>query len=270
MSARLFFHVISVEARRRMSYRVDFWLTALVSFATQLGVVYFVWTSLFAESGKTTMGGYTLDGMLLYYVAVLLVGKLVRGVEFDNHVSQDIYEGGLNRYLVFPTSYFLFKYAQNLGALLPALMQLALFGVWFLFVLDLPPDVQLTPLTVAMGLVSVAVANLLYFVMLFPLRCVAFWADNVWSLVVALRFTSGILGGFLIPLSVFPEWSRAILAWLPFRFLFDFPVNVTLGKIPAGEWALGLGLALAWAGVMALIGRVVWRRGELQYSGIGI
>jgi len=270
VSPRLFLHIMSLEARTSMSYRVDFWISAVVGFLAHFGLMYFLWGAMFAESGETRIGGYDFPTMLFYFVAVILYGKLVRGPDMSGGVSDDIYEGGLNRYLVFPTSYFLFKYAQNLGALLPALMQLALFGVWFLFVLDLPPDVQLTPLTVAMGLVSVAVANLLYFVMLFPLRCVAFWADNVWSLVVALRFTSGILGGFLIPLSVFPEWSRAILAWLPFRFLFDFPVNVTLGKIPAGEWALGLGLALAWAGVMALIGRVVWRRGELQYSGIGI
>ena len=270
MSPRLFRHIVSVEARTSMSYRVDFWINSVVGFLAHFGLMYFLWSAMFAESGEARIGGFDLPTMLFYFVAVILFGKLVRGSEFSGGISTDIYEGGLNRYLVFPTSYFLFKYAQNLGALLPAFVQLGLFGVWFLFVLDLPPDVGLTPLTVLMGLLSVAVANLLYFVMLFPLQCVAFWADNVWSLSVALRFVTGILGGFMLPLSVFPDWSREALAWLPFRYLFDFPVNVTLGRIPAGEWALGLLLALAWAGVIGLVGRSVWRRGELQYSGIGI
>ncbi len=270
MSPRLFLHIMSVEARTKMSYRVDFWINAVVGFLASFGLMVFVWSAVFRESGEVRIGGYDLPTMLFYFVAVILYGKLVRGPQLQGAVSSDIYEGGLNRYLVFPTSYFLFKYAQNLGSLLPALMQLFLFGIWFLFLLDLPPDVELSPLTVLMGLVSVAAANLLYFVLLFPLQCAAFWADNVWSLSVALRFVSGLLGGFLLPLSVFPEWSREILVWLPFRFLYDFPVNVSLGKIGVLEWLAGLGLTLAWAAVIGLVGRAVWKRGELQYSGIGI
>ena len=109
ITPRLFLQIASMEARRRMSYRVDFWLSALVGFAAQFGVVYFLWQAMFEESGSTVMGGYTFDSMIFYYVVIFLFGKIVRGVEFDNHISQDIYEGGLNRYLVFPTSYFAFK-----------------------------------------------------------------------------------------------------------------------------------------------------------------
>jgi len=270
VTPRLFLHVVSVEARTSMSYRVDFWVNAVVGFAAHFGLQYCVWDAVFRESGRAQIGGYDFATMLLYFVSVILFGKLVRGSELQGQVSTDIYEGGLNRYLVFPTSYFAFKYAQNLGGLLPALIQLALFGAWFPFLLDLPPDLGLSPATALMGLVAVAAANLLYFVMLFPLQCVAFWADNVWSLSVALRFLTGILGGFLLPLSVFPDWAQRGLAWLPFRYLFDFPVNVTLGRVPVGEWLLGIALTLAWALVIGLAGRVVWHRGELQYSGIGI
>ena len=74
----------------------------------------------------------------------------------------------------------------------------------------------------------------------------------------------------MLPLSVFPLWGRELLTWLPFRYLYDFPVNVVLGRVSIGEWALGLGLALAWTSVIGLVGRAVWQRGELQYSGIGI
>lgn len=270
MNPRLFLHVVSVEARTRMSYRVDFWINSVVGFLAHFILMYFLWDAVFRESGKAAIGGYDFPTLLLYFVLVILYAKLVRGSELQGQVSTDIYEGGLNRYLVFPTSYAVFKYAQNLGGLLPALLQLVLFGAWFPFLLDLPPDLGLSPATVLMGLVAVAAANLLYFVMLFPLQCVAFWADNVWSLSVALRFVSSVLGGFLLPISVFPDWAQRVLAWLPFRFLFDFPVRVTLGRVSVGEWVTGVGLTLGWAFVLSFAGRMVWRRGELQYSGIGI
>ena len=270
MTPRLFLHVMSVEARSQMSYRVDFWLNAVVSFVAQLALVYFLWTAIFAESGKTKVGGYDFHEILFYYVAVILYGNIVRGPQLQGVVSTDIYEGGLNRYLVFPTSYFLFKYAQNLGRLLPAIIQLVLFGIAWVVLFDVPDSMSITPVTVLMGLVAVFLANLLFFVMSYPIQLVAFWADNVWSLAVALRFATNLLGGFLLPLSMFPLWAQDALTWLPFRFLYDFPVNATMGRVSAGEWAMGVALCLGWTAVLAAAGRLVWKRGDLQYSGIGI
>lgn len=270
MTARLFFQIASMEARRRMSYRVDFWLTAVVGFAAQFGVVYFLWSAMFSESGKTTMGGFTFEALLVYYVAVLLFGKLVRGVEFDNHVSQDIYEGGLNRYLVFPASYFGFKYAQHLGSMIPALVQLALFGAVSILVFDLKGDVSINAGGVLMCVASLALANLLYFLMSFPLQTTAFWADNVWSLLVALRFITGLLGGIMVPLALFPDWLRQANEWLPFRCLFSVPVEALMGRLAFGEWAAAMLMGLAWVGLLAALDAVIWRRGNLQYSGIGI
>ena len=270
MNPRLFVHVASIEARRRMSYRVDFWLTALVGFAAEFGVVYFLWSAMFAESGEAVLGGYSFEAMLFYYVVIFLFAKIVRGVEFDNHVSQDIYEGGLNRYLVFPASYFGFKYAQHLGSLLPAVIQLTLFGGICLLGMDLTATVDLTLQGVAMCLASLALANLLYFLMSFPLQTTAFWADNVWSLLVALRFVTALLGGLMVPLSLFPDWAQAVNSWLPFRCLFSVPVEALMGRLPASQWALAMCVGLTWALVLAVVDAAIWRRGNLQYSGIGI
>ena len=270
MNLRLFLQIARMEARRRMSYRVDFWLSAVVGFAAQFGVVYFLWSALFAESGKTVMGGYTFDSMLLYYVAVFLFGKLVRGVEFDNHVSQDIYEGGLNRYLVFPAPYFGFKYAQHLGSLIPALVQLALFGCVSVLALDLAAGTSVNAAGVLMCVVSLSLANLLYFLMSFPLQTTAFWADNVWSLLVALRFITGLLGGMMVPLALFPDWLRQVNDWLPFRCLFSVPVEALMGRLAFGEWASATLIGLAWVGLLGVLDTAIWRRGNLQYSGIGI
>ena len=56
MSLRLFWHVVSTEARTQMSYRVDFWLNAVVSFVAQIVLMYFLWQAMFSESGATRIG----------------------------------------------------------------------------------------------------------------------------------------------------------------------------------------------------------------------
>jgi ABC-2 type transport system permease protein len=270
MRARLFARVFTLQALKLMSYRVDFWITALATVAVELVIVYVLWSAMFRETGRREIGGFTLGGMIAYYVLVLLVGKLVRGTERDYTTSSDIYEGGLTRYLLYPTPYFGFKYAEHLGNLLPGLVQLALFGGAALFLLPVAAEISVTPGAVAMAAVSVLIGNLLNFLMVYPLQLVAFWADNVWSLSVMLRFVVAMLGGQMLPLTLFPEWAQRVLALLPFQYLFYFPVTTLLGGVGFAEWAAGTAVALAWCAVVGLAARGVWRRGLRSYTGVGI
>ena len=270
MRPRLFLHVLSIEARKSMSYRLDFWIQAVVGFAIGVAAPYFLWAAMFAESGSRTIGGFTLRGMVLYYVAVTLLARLVRGPDLVVDVANDIYEGGLNRYLVFPTGYVSFKYAQHLGVAFPFLIQLAIFGTATVaFVGDLDA-IGITAGSATMAVASIAVANLLFFLLAYPVQAVAFWADNVWSLVVLLRFATALFGGAMLPLTLFPEAMQRVLFYSPFPCLFHLPVSALLGRVSPAEWAEGIAVGVFWCAVFAAVGRLVWRRGELSYSGVGM
>lgn len=270
MNARLFLHIVSLETRKLMSYRAAFWIEAVAAFAAQLGVAYFLWRAVFDATGAERIGGFSRAEMLLYYVLAILLGKLVRGQERLTGLAQDVYDGGLTRYLVYPADYVAFKYAEHLGALAPSAVQLVVLGSCALPFLDLPAAAGIGPASIAMAVGAVAAGNALNFLMLYPIQGVAFWADNVWSLNVMMRMIVGLLGGYMLPLSLFPDWARALLAWSPFPYLYDFPVNVLLGRIGPVAFAQGLGVTLAWSAAFALTGREVWRRGALEYSGVGI
>ena len=270
MNPRLFGQVMSLEARTRFSYRVDFWINALVSFGVEMIVVWYLWDAIFRATGSATIGGRTFDAMVVYYLAVFLLGRFVRGQDFEGTISSDIYEGGLNRYLVFPTGYRRFKYAQALGRQAPVVVQVLLFAVVAVPLLGIRPEIHITAPNALMAAGALLVANLLHYLVTFPLYAVAFWADNVWSLIVGHRLIAQILGGYMLPLSVFPAWSHGAMELLPFRFYFDFPARVLLGGMGVGEWALGMGVALAWCLVFAAVGNFVWRRGLHQYSGVGM
>ncbi len=270
MRARLYTHVLGAEVRRALSYRADFWIQTVAGLVVRFGVAYFLWQAVFRESGRSTIGGYSFEAMLLYYVLVVLLGQFVRGTDHLADVSTDIYEGGLSRYLVYPSHYFGFKYAQHLGNAVTPLLQLALLAVVYIVVFGLPGDVAVSPGSVARTVVLVGVGNVLFYVMHLPIQSVAFWADNVWSLVVMLRFVAGLLGGAHLPLSLFPEWAIDVMRYLPFRYLYDFPVNTLLGRVSGPEWLVGLAVALGWILVLGGLSRLVWRRGTLSYTGVGI
>lgn len=68
---------------------------------------------------------------------------------------------------------------------------------------------------------------------------------------------SGAPGGVLIPLTFFPEWAQSILAWLPFGVITYTPVAMYLGELAV--WR-GLLVQAAWALVLFVLLRVLWRR----------
>lgn len=275
MSPRLFLHVVSVSGRKQMSYRVDFWMNSVFAFAVELTIAFFLWRAIYDASGKEVIGGYAFRGMVLYYVLVLLVGRLVRGRERDLAVSKEIYEGTLTRYLLYPASWAGFKYAEQLGTLVPSVLQVVVLGFGLLLAApagygEVVASAGITPLSAVLALVAVLGGNLLWFLLRLPVQLVAFWADNVWSLNVLLRFATEILGGMMLPLVLFPDLVRAALHWLPFRFLFSFPTLTLLGEIDAAGWIEGMGILLAWCVALGLVARAVWNRGQLVYTGVGI
>ena len=77
----------------------------------------------------------------------------------------------------------------------------------------------------------------------------------------------GAQGGWI---PSFPDGVKAVLDLSPFPSLFWVPATTLLGRMDVTEWARSLAVALAWCGALALLGRSIFRRGYLQYSGVGI
>lgn len=270
MRARVLWLAAGVEARRSMAYRFDFWVDAAVVFVATVGLGWAVWSAIYATSGAARIGGLDLDAMVLYLVAVALVGKIVRGTELGpGSVSQDVYDGSLTRYLLQPVPYGPMKLAQHAGATFPSVVQLLLFGAPFLWLLR-TPSAPVSPWSLLQGAVSVAMGLAVQFVLVFPVHCLAFKADAVWSLVVMVQFLARLAGGAIAPLSAFPEAWHPLLEALPFRHLYAEPAEALLGRRDLGAWAASLAWAAGWVVGLGAVGALAFQRGRRVYTGPGV
>ncbi len=270
MSSALFWHLISLESRKLMSYRGDFWLTAIANLFAAILIHWFLWKSIFRTTGAEQIGGYSFEVLMTYLIAVNLIGRAIRGSDLQLAIATEIYDGSLSRYLLYPSRYLLFKYAQHLGSIIPEIFQTILFSAILIAAFGLSPEAGVTLSSIALAIPLIWIGNLLYFVMSVPLQLVSFWADNVWSLAVILRFVSMLLGGAMLPLSMFPDWAADALVWLPFVHCYELPVRVIMGRAGLEEALLGAVLGLGWCFAIALATAPVWRRGQLGYTGVGI
>lgn len=270
MTFRLSLQVVSMEMRKVFAYRSDFWLSFIVSTLAQFVVAWFLWKSIFLYKGMQQLGDFDFNSLMFYYLLVPIIGRTVFGGNMGD-IASEIYQGTLNRYLIYPLSFFVFKLLTHCAnaAILLAQVLLVILGT-VLFFPSLTSGYHLSLVSMLQGCITTLLATILYFIFSSSIQLIAFWADNVWSLSAILRFITGLLGGSLIPLSLFPASLQPVLMILPFASFIHLPMQCFLGKLSAGEWVHGMCVLCGWIGVTAIAYAVLWHRGNRVYTGVGI
>ena len=262
-------HVVAMELRKILAYRSDFWITFLGQTLIQLLVARALWQTVFATQGVTEMQGFTLEMMNLYYLIVPIGMRILSG-ENIGFVAREIYEGTFTRYLLYPLSVFQYKTLTYLTYSLFYIFQLLiLYTLYRGFIAEAP--FLLSDFTnLLMGVGLFVLAAMAYAMMAMMIEMLALWADNIWSLVVMLRFFTAFFGGGFIPLTFLPEWTQNLLTWTPFPYLVSLPARTIMGLTTFEEVAKGSIILMLWILVFMEGVKFIWRRGQNKYTGVGI
>lgn len=262
--------VFSLELRKKLSYRVDFWMEFLGPIVSQMMIAYFLWKGIFDARGGAPMGGYSFGGMMAYYLLGALVERIVSGPSWLVNIGVDIYEGALSRYLIYPVSFLGYKLTILLANAVFGALQLLLGILAYWLTFGFPPEMSLTVGGVAGGILFSLVSGVLFFMFVGTLNLFAFWAENVWSLEVLWRFVVSILGGGYLPLTLYPEWAQRLMQYLPFQAFVSTPIRILMGTADAAEISRVCLVTAVWACVASALYAFVWRRGLRGYSGVGM
>lgn len=262
-------HVVAMEFRKLLAYRSDFWITFLGQTLIQLLVARALWQMIFTSQGKTEMQGFTLEMMNLYYLIVPIGMRILTG-ENIGFVAREIYDGTFTRYLLYPLSVFQYKTLTYLTySLFYSIQLLILYSIYKGFIAEAP--FLLSDLTnLLTGMVLFMMAAMAYAMMAMVIEMLALWADNIWSLVVMLRFFTSFFGGGFIPLTFLPDWAQAILTWTPFPYLISLPARTIMGLSTFEEVAKGSVILFIWILVFMEMVKLVWKKGQNKYTGVGI
>jgi ABC-2 type transport system permease protein len=116
------------------------------------------------------------------------------------------------------------------------------------------------PAAVLLLPVSVAAAVAVSFAGRFLVNLTAFWLIEIRGPVLVYVLVSGILGGHLIPVQLFPRWLQVVAYATPFPSLVQSPIDLVTGQASGWQAALLVAVQLAWALALLALGRVVLRR----------
>lgn len=261
--------VVSIEFRRILAYRADFWLQLFASTLAHMLAAGFLWYSIFESKGTDTIRGYTFETMLIYYLAVSFVDRAVRTGD-RGQISTEIYEGTLSKFLVYPVPVFFYWLSVHVSRSLFFSIQIFLVILPLAYFLWQGSAVEFIVNTLY-SFILLFTASILFFLLSSIVESVAFWADHVWSLLVLLRFLIYFCGGGLIPLKLFPDYAVIFFNFTPFPYLLSFVVqSFTATELISQQGFLkSFLIQIIWIAIASGILALIWSQGRKKYSGIG-
>jgi len=232
-----FWHRLSERAA--LIGRIVFYCLILLVFSC-------VWRTIFAAHASAE--GRSAASSYVWYL-VVTEWIMLSQPSLHLEIESDVRSGDVAYQLARPLSYVGAKLAEGVGDLFLRMTILAPFGLLYgrLF-----SGQWVGAGALALCALVGVVAALVLLVSYAGIGLCAFWLHDCMPVYLVWQKLLFVLGGLMVPLSLYPEWLRALALRLPFASILYGPGQLVLH--PSPEHALRLALELAgWVGAGVLI-----------------
>jgi ABC-2 type transport system permease protein len=213
------------------------------------------------------VGRYGQPEFVAYFLSTFVVRQLAGSWAFWE-MNFEIRNGTLAMRLLRPI-HPLWGYAADALAAMPMRLVVSLPVATVALFVVAPRCVTHDPLIWALWGASIAGAFMLTLLVNFLVGCAAFFVESSVKLMDAWLVFFFVLGGYVIPIDLFPERLRSVVDWLPFRFQLGFSVELLTGAHGRGAACALLARQWAWVAIALFATSAAWRRGLLRFAAYG-
>ena len=238
---------------------------ALIGFVIEPIVYLVVWTTI-SEAQGGSIAGFSTDDFIAYYIAWTLVRAM--NISLTPYVWDGrIQRGRINDHLTIPLHMFHRDLAWFAG-------WKPLWIAWWIplatgLIVVFQPAIRPEPWQIAAFMVAVWTAFVLRFIILYLLGLISFWTTRASALFEIVVTAEILLSGRLVPLDLMPESVQTISLWLPFRWTYQAPIEIAIGRTDAIGTLSVFAAQLAWSTVLGGILAITWRQAMKRYSAVG-
>lgn len=250
--------------QREVQYRAAAF-AMLMGFLIEPIVYLAVWTSV-SEAQGGEIGGYTTGALAAYYIVWTLVRVFNLGFAPDAWEWR-IRRGRMNDFLSQPLHPFHRDMSFFVGS------KFVWVGLWVpvaaVLTLAFDPVIEWALVNVLAFMVAIWGGFAVRFTMLYLMGMVNFWTTRGAAMFGIIIAGEILLSGRLVPLALMPGWVEDVAGWLPFKWTFQFPIEVFIGRLSLAEITAGVGMQIAWTLGMGLVFVLVWKRAIRRYAAVG-
>jgi len=250
-----------------IEYRANF-IMSIVSCIFPIVMQCFLWTAIFNNTGKQTVYGYSYIQLIVYSILAGLVSRIVSaGVERE--ICEDIKNGGLNKYIIKPLNYFMYRISCYFGGKVLQLGVMFLIMAVTLTILNHYLEFHLEPERILQFIISLSLSLALNFLIYYCLSTVTFWVSEAWAMFGILGLIFNIAGGGVFPLDIFGKRVSMILNVLPFKYTIYYPITIINGSAPLNSFLSNIAVQFAWILLLLVTTKLLWKLGMKKYIAVG-
>ena len=251
---------IAQELKRMMEYKGDFLVGVVGFLLVQISNLLFLWI-IFTKIPNLL--GWTLNQVVFIY-GFSLIPKGIDHLFFDNLWAVGHYivrKGEFDRYLTRPINTLFHVMAEKLQ--IDALGEL-ITGIALICVTLPQLEIEWSPLKIALGLLSVPFATLIFTGIKTATASVAFWSKRSGNIIYSFYMVSEFAR---YPATIYNALVRNLITYIiPFAFTSYYPAKYILtGEAPL----FNIGMTVLMGSALMGLGILLWNKGTKAYESAG-
>lgn len=242
---------------QELSFRLGTFVTILGNLI-YLTLIYYLWKAIYASSGSEIVNGMTFSDTIIYLVlATALFNFLEMYIVWN--MSRSIQSGAIILDLLKPMNYRRFMFFNYFGN--NVMTFFLTFLPTFIVVYIVTHGAIHLGLNVLLFAVSVVLALLVNFYIEMLVATICLYTESTWGINIVKESIVLLFSGATIPLAFFPDGLRVVVEYMPFRCIYDTPLNILLMKpgytTGSGIWIM-LSIQLVWCVILSLGAKAFW------------
>lgn len=242
-------------------------LNDLLALPIRFVILCVVWFAIFKALNVETINGFSIWGMILYYLVFAIILQLTMYYrQLPYTVWNEITEGNMSKFVCRPISYIRYHFFYGLGytfyssiICIPVIIILSLFFVagfdHFLYLL--------------LSIVSIISGIVVTFYIYINIGLLTFWTESIFGYRDLILHLGAIFAGSIIPLSFMPKVLQNISMFLPFRYTVFETVCILVKQYSLHEAVFAIARQMIMIIILSLLTKVTWKHGIKKYEAQG-
>lgn len=223
---------------------------------------------VFLSTGMAQVGGYTMQGITLYYLGLVSVEGFVT-CHMQWEIGTEIKDGAMSTFLIRPFSWYSTMLLRNLSW---RVVRVCLFvPVLGLFVWAYAGSLAgVRPNLGPEFWVAMVMGHAVSASLVIAMGLIAFFVEDATAIFETYYLPMLFLGGQIFPLGMLPGWAQAVGKALPFYYTTALPAEIASGRVTGSAAWQGVAVQAVWMAVGYGAYRVTWPRAVRRYTGTGM
>jgi ABC-2 type transport system permease protein len=265
---RGFYAALRIHMKSMLYYRGSFVISLLIDpvyFLINFALV----SSIYSYNRADSILGYSLAQMIWYFAAVSFTWYFIYN-SADTNISGKVLSGALISDLQKPLSLFQNELANAMAIRLLSVVFNFIPSLFIYSIFSFPDF--LSWLSLLKFTIVVSFAFVIFFEINFLIGLASFIIKSNYSLQGVKFFLIILTAGAFIPLDFFPLWFREIIKFLPFQYLFYWPIQFFLNRTSCQGLDMFIRIILIqsfWCVFLYGLCRFFWSKALKRFCAVG-